>query len=817
MRRLRVPIVAFAVTVVATSNLLVFGGAQAQRGGQQSQGLRRALRSIPNEYIVVLAPGEDGDAIGPEAARTYGGRLQRVYRAALKGFSIRLSPAAAERLADDPRVLFVEEDAVVEVEQSAATWGLDRIDQRLLPLDGLAHLGASGSDASGLGVDVHVVDTGIRVTHQEFGGRAFNAGDFVDDDENPSTDAGNDDAIPGVPDGDDCHGHGTHVAGTIGGATYGVAENVRLYGYRVFNCTGTGSVSKLLTALDTIALQSLRPAVVNLSLSSEPSDAIDEAVRNGIAAGIVVVAAAGNSNYDAQYYSPARVEEAITVGATAANDTRASFSNFGAVVDLFAPGMSVLSAWRSSNTATQSLSGTSMAAPHVAGAAALYLERNPLSTPEDTRNALVTSATRNVVPSPAGGPSILLLYAGGVADTPPDVSLVAPNTSVKVFTATPYTIEWTADDADGFGSFDVLFSTDGGTSYAPLPGCSGLAENERSCVWAMPGPVTNKGRIKVIGYDALGTPGQDVSDVNFSIVAGAATVTVSSPNTAVKWARGSRHEIKWSHNVGSNAFMRIELSRDGGTTFPEVLAASVKNTSSSAGSFFWYVTGPNVSTAVVRVSWTSGPVSDVSNVAFQIVDPLVTVTSPTSTSVNWGFGTTQLVKWTHNTGVGTTFDVHLSTDGGVSFPIVLAAGVTGTQVQVTTPTLGAAVTTARVRVKWTNAPAGITAEGQSAANFKIEPAFVTLSKPNGGEIWTVETAPKISWVSNLGSLESVRLELSTDGGVSYPTVILPSTPSDGSQTVTVDAAWVTAAAKVRAVWLDNVTVTDASNATFVIR
>jgi len=200
----------------------------------QEQRIRRAPNAIPDSYIVVLADDEDGEVVGRDTEWVYSGRLKHIYRATVKGFSIRLPRAAAEKLAEDPRVLFIEEDSVVTIQQTATSWSLDRIDQALLPLDGFYNVAMSG-----LGVAVHVLDTGIRTTHQEFGGRAYIGGDYIDDDrDGDPNDIGNDDGNPAEPDGADCHGHGTHVAGSIGGFKYGVAKNVTLYGHRVLACDG---------------------------------------------------------------------------------------------------------------------------------------------------------------------------------------------------------------------------------------------------------------------------------------------------------------------------------------------------------------------------------------------------------------------------------------------------------------------------------------------------------------------------------------------------------------------------------------------------
>jgi subtilisin family serine protease len=350
---------------------------------------RKGPRAIPNRYIVVL----DQDAAGAAGDVTIAARLTRdvlqgfgrvpdhVYSKALNGFSAELTEAEAIAISEDPRVAFVEEDSVMEtqVTQTNPPWGLDRIGQRALPLNN-----GYGYTTTGAGVNVYVIDTGIRLTHTQFGGRAFAAFDAF---------GGN--AV-------DCNGHGTHVAGTIGGVTYGVAKSVRLFAVRVLSCSGSGSTSGVIAGVDWVTSNSIHPAVANMSLGGGASTALDNAVRNSIASGVTYAIAAGNSNANAANFSPARVTDAITVGSSTRTDARSSFSNFGSVVDIYAPGSSILSAYASSNTATATLSGTSMATPHVAGVAARILQTSPNASPATVRNELVNPATTGV---PTGVPS----------------------------------------------------------------------------------------------------------------------------------------------------------------------------------------------------------------------------------------------------------------------------------------------------------------------------------------------------------------------------------------------------------------------------
>jgi subtilisin family serine protease len=358
---------------------------------------------VTDRYIVVLR-ADASDASVDRArskARVAGGDVDRVYRKAVRGFAGRLSKKALADVRADPAVAFVERDAVLSIDttQNGATWGLDRVDQRARPLSTTYTY-----EATGAGVTAYVIDTGVRTTHQEFAGRATSGFDSVD----------------GLP-ADDCNGHGTHVAGTIGGTTYGVAKAVSIVAVRVLNCSGSGSTSGVIAGIDyvTQAHAAGRPAVANMSLGGGVSAALDQAVRNSIADGVTYAIAAGNSNANACNGSPARVAEALTVGATTTTDARSSFSNFGTCLDLFAPGSGITSAWSTSNSATNTISGTSMATPHVAGVAALRLQETPSATPAAVADTIRNNATVGVVTGPGTGSPNRLLYALASTSPPP--------------------------------------------------------------------------------------------------------------------------------------------------------------------------------------------------------------------------------------------------------------------------------------------------------------------------------------------------------------------------------------------------------------
>ncbi len=381
------------------ATLFVSGSANSQGLGVQkgNNKFHRKANKITNSYIVVMdddVVGEKGlYSIAPymatDMAATYKGKLKHVYQHAINGFAAEMSEEDAERLSEDYRVKFVEEDSVMSIDatQTNPPWGLDRIDQRNRPLNASYTYNWTGS-----GVRVYVIDTGIRTSHNQFGGRASNVFD----------------AFGGS--GADCNGHGTHVAGTIGGSTYGVAKSAMLRGVRVLNCSGSGSTSGVIAGVDWVRQNRIDPAVANMSLGGGVSSALDTAVNNLANSGVAIAVAAGNSNTNACNSSPARAANAITVGATTSTDSRASFSNFGTCLDIFAPGQGIVSSWYTSNTATASLSGTSMASPHVAGAAALYKQANPSASATTIRNALVNNATTNVISNAGSGSPNRLLY-----------------------------------------------------------------------------------------------------------------------------------------------------------------------------------------------------------------------------------------------------------------------------------------------------------------------------------------------------------------------------------------------------------------------
>ncbi|MEU0969079.1 S8 family peptidase [Streptomyces sp. NPDC005917] len=393
------------LALLPTATLLAAGlqfvATPAQSAPLADLRLAPSATAVPNSWIVVLKDGSTTKAATPATARElvaeHDGSLGHLYSSALKGFSAKLTKTEAAELARDPKVAYVQQNQTVRINdtQSNATWGIDRIDQRDLPLNQAYTYNTTASN-----VTAYIIDTGIRTSHSEFAGRASVGTDTVG----------------GGQNGQDCNGHGTHVAGTVGGKTYGVAKGVKLVAVRVLDCQGSGTTAGVVAGIDWVTANAVKPAVANMSLGGSADTTLDNAVKRSIASGVSYSIAAGNGNIvglpqNACSASPARVPEAITVGATDSSDGRASWSNYGTCLDLFAPGVNITSAWNASDTATNTISGTSMATPHTTGAAALYLATHPTATPAQVRDALVNAATTGKVTNPLTGSPNRLLYS----------------------------------------------------------------------------------------------------------------------------------------------------------------------------------------------------------------------------------------------------------------------------------------------------------------------------------------------------------------------------------------------------------------------
>ncbi len=469
-----------------------------------------AERPVEGQYIVVLkesaarlasetgARAPSTAEVAQQMANLHGARLTQTYSHVLRGFAVTASDKSLARLLLDDRVAYVEEDGIVSIDatQSGATWGLDRSDQRDLPLNGTYVYNTTASN-----VNTYIIDTGVRGSHNEFSGRMIGGYTAINDSNGTN----------------DCNGHGTHVAGTVAGTTYGIAKGARISPIRVLGCNGSGTNSGVIAGMDWVAANHVKPAVANMSLGGGASTSTDNAVASMTNAGVIVVVAAGNDNSNACNYSPARAASAITVGSTTSSDARSSFSNYGSCLDIFGPGSSITSAWYNSNSATNTISGTSMASPHVAGVAALYLADNPTATVSQVTNAVINAATSNKVSSPGSGSPNRLLYSQFGGGRSPDTT---PPTTPGSFSASAscssqINLSWSAStDSGGSGLAGYKIERCQGS------GCSNFAQiaTTSSTSYANTGlSASTSYSYRVRAYDGAGNNG------NYSSTASATT------------------------------------------------------------------------------------------------------------------------------------------------------------------------------------------------------------------------------------------------------------------------------------------------------
>lgn len=489
--------------------------------------VRRIPNAVPDQYIVVLNDKlvDDVDTVANDLVSLHRGQKLHVYKKALKGFSVRLNARQAEKLLDDPRVSYVEEDGIVSIDasQSGATWGIDRIDQRDLPLNSTYNYNYTGQ-----GVKAYIIDTGIRLTHSQFGGRAISGYTAISDGNGTN----------------DCNGHGTHVSGTVGGSTYGVAKGVTLVAVRVLDCSGSGTNSGVIAGVDWVTSdhQAGQPAVANMSLGGGASTALDDAVRRSISDGVTYAIASGNSNVDACSSSPARVAEAITVNSSTSSDARSSFSNYGSCTDIFAPGSSITSSWYSSDTATNTISGTSMATPHVAGVAALYLQSNTSASPATVWAAIRDGSTPNKITSPGtGSPNRLLYSLLGSAPpptNPPVVSSFSPTSGAVGTSVSISGSNFSGATAVRFNGTSASFTVNSSSSIsATVP--SGATTGPIS-VTTSAGTGTSASSFTVTSgggttTQLLANPGFESGNVSWTATSGVITSSTSRPARTGSW------------------------------------------------------------------------------------------------------------------------------------------------------------------------------------------------------------------------------------------------------------------------------------------
>jgi hypothetical protein len=561
---------------------------------------------IPGQYIVRLRDDEANISQRSNAiAAAAGGKVRRVFTRAIRGFSIQIPDAAAAALAKNPAVLRVEQNSVVRAigEERGPTWGLDRVDQHDLPLNASYNYNATGD-----GVDAYIIDTGIRGTHSEFGGRAVGGVDEVGDGWGT----------------EDCYGHGTHVAGTIGGATYGVAKNVRLISVRVLDCDGSGTWEGVLAGIDWVTAdhQPGKAAVANMSLAGGYLQIVNDAVTNSINSGVVYAVAAANAYEDACNWSPASTPAAITAGATGADDMEADFSDRGSCVDIWAPGVDVTSAWNYDDFSTETISGTSMASPHVAGAAALYLQGHPNATAAEVDNALKANATIGKIvwndpyaskPAPPPSGQDYLLYTGFISAAPP--ALPAAPTSL---TATPSTfaeidLAW-ADNSGNENAFRIERCQDSGAACTEFVPIASVAANQQSYS-DLSVSASATYRYRVLAYNSGGNS-------DYSNVASATTPAPPPPPAApsglvASGASYNRVDLNWQDNSSDEFFFYIERCQDVGLACENFQLYSY----SYSGSFQDYGVSPS-STYRYRVYAVGvGGNSGYSNVAIATTAP----------------------------------------------------------------------------------------------------------------------------------------------------------------------------------------------------
>ncbi|HTJ24223.1 MAG TPA: S8 family serine peptidase [Gemmatimonadaceae bacterium] len=509
-----------------------------------------AEAAIPDEFIVVFRPDvSDVADLAQQLAAAQGASIRFIYQNALKGFAAQMSSAGADALARNPLVSYVEQDQVVnavttETLSGGSPWGIDRID---------AHTGLDSAynySLTGAGVTAYIIDTGILTSHTEFAGRA--SGGYT--------------AISDGNGTNDCNGHGTHVSGTVGGSTYGVAKSVSLVAVRVLDCSGSGTVSGVIAGIDWVTAHHATPAVANMSLGGGASSSLDDAVRNSITSGVSYAIAAGNGNLagiaqDACNYSPARVTEAMTIGATDRTDTKASWSNYGSCVDWFAPGVGIKSAWNTSTTATNTISGTSMATPHTTGVAALYLQANPSATPLQVRDALFNAATKGIViNSSTANNHLLYSPPAGFGAAPQN----APPTASFTFACTDLACGFTDHSTDSDGTVN-------GWSWTFGDGVGSTTQSP-SHTYAAAGTY----QVSLIVTDNAGA--KDTATQQVTVTSPTAPPPASATLTVTP---GTKTKGVWSPVLSWSGF-----STDGATTvFANGAAIGSATTTSGSGSF----------------------------------------------------------------------------------------------------------------------------------------------------------------------------------------------------------------------------------------
>ena len=569
-RRIVTGLAAGIVVLAACSN-------EPQLSGPTEQTVAPLLavgqQSAPDRYIVIFKSNvADVSGETDRVTRGSGSRVLFTYDRAIKGFAASIPAAALEGIRRNPNVSYVEADgiATVNVDQAGPpSWGIDRVDERDLPLDNIYHYDYTGSN-----VHAYIVDTGIWPDHEQYKGRVTSGYDFIDNDNDTM----------------DCHGHGTHVSGTVGGTTTGIAKQVQLVGVRVLNCQGSGSWSQVIAGINWVANNAIKPAVANMSLGGGFSQSVNDAVTGAVAAGVTFAIAAGNSNADACSFSPASAPNAVTVGATTSTDARSSFSNYGSCVDIFAPGSGIVSSVMSGGY--ESWSGTSMATPHVAGAAALLLSANPTWTPAQVASALISNSTKGVVTDTVGSPNRLLYTLTGGGSPPAN----NPPTASFTYSCTYLACTFNGTGADGDGTV-VGYSWSFGDG-------TGSTIEDPSKTYSSAGTRT----VTLTVTDDDGATTIASQSVTVSAPPPSGTVSVSALGSSSSWKNGSRKQ--WNANVTITVRNNANALVSGAVVTGSWSAGASGSTSCTTNaSGQCTVSKLNVASGTAGVTWSVGSIS----------------------------------------------------------------------------------------------------------------------------------------------------------------------------------------------------------------
>jgi subtilisin family serine protease len=751
----------------------------SQKGADNSA----AARAAQGRYIVVFKrgvakKGVTGQGAGDVAAalnRKHGGSIDHTYQHALNGAAMRLTPEAAAALRADSRVAYVEPDGVVTINdtQTSATWGLDRADQRQLPLNQTYDYPTN----AGEGVHAYVIDTGIYGAHTEFAksdgtSRVIPGYDFVDNDSDPT----------------DCNGHGTHVSGTIGGTTYGLAKKVTLHSVRVLDCGGSGTYAGVIAGIDWVTANHQSPAVANMSLGGGFSQAVNDAVTASVASGVTYAIAAGNSSADACSYSPASTPNAITVGATNSSDARSSFSNYGKCVDIFAPGESITSSWIGGTTATNTISGTSMASPHVAGSAVLWLGLHPTATPADVSSALLMRGSPNLVSNPGTGSPNVLLYAGnmtGGTTNPPVASVSIQPATLEGGGPTSVTV-LLSDVAPAAGAVVALAS--GNPAVVSVPASVTVPAGAQGAVFSVtPAKTTAETAVTITAtypastsvtgtMNVLPSPTPQSVTLSPTSVVGGQTSTATITLSGAAPAGGALVSLASSNTAVATVPANVTIAEGATTgTFTITTLAQASSTSATISAAYHGLTR----TAPLTVTMTPG-------VSSVYVSPAILMGGGNATGtvyLNTSAPTGGLVVTLASNNGAATVPASVTVSAGYSSATFTINTTTVTaQTAVTISATNGATRTATLTVVPSPTPSAVSLSPSSVVGGNPSTATLTLTgpAPAGGSVVTL--------ASSNTSVATVPSTLTIPEGASSGTFTVTTTTQSTSYSVSISAS-----------------------------